>query len=107
MTRKTLLRAALVAVFAVAGCAKEAADDAAADDVASQVPGSLVIDFKDGTTKAEYDAWEKDWGVDVEFNSVEGQDDGVAMAVGVGDESALIEKIKQNPNVESVEPLYT
>ena len=78
MTRKTLLSAALVAVFAASGCTKEAAEDAAAvDDTASQVPGSLVIDFKDGTTKAEYDAWEKDWNVDVEFNSVEGEEDGV------------------------------
>ncbi|MFL5321345.1 MAG: S8 family serine peptidase [Myxococcaceae bacterium] len=111
MTRKTLFAAALVAVFAAVGCAKEANDDAASNtdavDLADEVPGSLVIDFKDGTTKADYDAWEKDWGVDVEFNSVEGQDDGVAMAVGVSNEAELIKKIKANPNVESVEPLYT
>jgi len=64
-----------------------------------------VVDFKDGTTKSQFDAWEKDWGVDLEFNSFEGVEDGVTIARGVGDVDAVLAKIRQNPNVEIAEPL--
>lgn len=107
--RKSLLAAALVAVFAVAGCAKETTSESAPEpvDQSSAVPNSVVIDFKDGTTKAQFDEWEKGWGADVEFNSVEGQEDGIALAVGVSDVDGLLAKLKSDPNVEAVEPLYT
>ncbi|MCY1079077.1 S8 family serine peptidase [Archangium lansingense] len=73
--------------------------------LAEEEPGGIVVDFKDGTTEAEFDAWEADWGVDVEFNSVEGQRTGVTIARGVGDVDAALVRILQHPAVESAEPL--
>ena len=73
--------------------------------LAEEEPGGIVVDFKDGTTEAEFDAWEADWGVDVEFNSVEGKRTGVTIARGVGDVDAALARIRQHPAVESAEPL--
>ena len=39
------------------------------DDVSARVPGRIVVDFTDGTTKAEFDELEQEWGLDLEFNS--------------------------------------
>jgi len=72
---------------------------------AELVPGSILVDFKDGTTKEQFDAWEAEWGVDLEFNSVEGTDDGMTVAVGVDDVESALERIRQNPAVEYAEPL--
>ncbi|MBU8900220.1 S8 family peptidase [Corallococcus sp. M34] len=117
MMRRTVFPAALVLMAAAcASPAREpqaptasgtapAARAAAEVDPAQIVPGAIVVDFKDGTTKAQFDAWEKEWGVDLEFNSIEGADDGVTLAVGVDDVDAALEKIRQNPAVESAEPL--
>jgi serine protease len=69
------------------------------------VPGAIVVDFKDGTTKAQFDVWEADWGVDLEFNSVESLDDGLTVAVHVDDVESALERIRQHPAVESAEPL--
>ena len=71
----------------------------------SQVAGGIVVDFQDGTTKEEFDAWEREWGVDLEFNSAEGPRTGVTLAVGVDDVEAALERIRENPAVESAEPL--
>ncbi|XXF80915.1 S8 family serine peptidase [Myxococcaceae bacterium GXIMD 01537] len=115
MKRKPLASAMLLAV-AMAACSSSQSEPASSDAVvpsaeeraaslAEAVPGGLVVDFKDGTTKAQFDAWEADWGVDLEFNSVEGENDGVTLAVGVEDVASAIERIRGNPAVESVEPL--
>ena len=124
--RKTLsLCAVTLSAVALlgAGCAKEAATDEAQDftlrprwntadlpdDSAFHVPNAIVVDFKDGTTKAEFDEWEKDWGVDLELADVE---EGVDSAITVGSfdgdeasEDALLERIRHDPNVEAAEPL--
>jgi serine protease len=78
---------------------------ASSDDPEARVPGAIVVDFKDGTTKAQFDAWEKEWGVDLEFNSIEGPEDGVTIAVGVDDVEGVLAKIRANPAVEAAEPL--
>src|SRR3989442_70798 len=55
-------------VLAMAACSRGkvgAVKGASSDDPGARVPGAIVVDFKDGTTKAEFDAWEKDWGVDL------------------------------------------
>ncbi|CAM4446113.1 S8 family serine peptidase [Corallococcus exiguus] len=72
------------------------------DDVVS---GAIVVDFKDGTTKEQFDAWEQEWGVDLEFNSLEGPRTGVTLAVGVDGVEDVLQRIRQNPAVESAEPL--
>jgi serine protease len=77
------------------------------DDV---IDGEIVVDFKDGTTQAEYTEAEKDWGVDVEFNSVEGDVDGITVSRGAvpSDPSALADllaRIRKNPKVVAAEPL--
>ncbi|MFL5349866.1 MAG: S8 family peptidase [Hyalangium sp.] len=119
MMRRILANAVVaLAVVATAACsskseqtapeaAPEASESAPALDLseAEVVPGTIVVDFKDGTTKEQFDAWEKEWGVDLEFNSVEGQDDGLTVAVGVDDVESALERIRQNPAVESAEPM--
>ncbi|HYR55747.1 MAG TPA: peptidase S8, partial [Myxococcaceae bacterium] len=80
---------------------------ASSDDPGARVPGAIVVDFKDGTTKAEFDTWEKDWGIDLEFNSIEGPEDGVTIAVGVQDVEGVLAKIRAHPAVEAAEPLKT
>ncbi|HYO53734.1 S8 family serine peptidase [Archangium sp.] len=115
MKRWTLAKAVLALAMAVA-CAsppesgeKEAKGAPAVDTsrrvLAEEEPGGIVVDFKDGTTQAEFDAWESDWDVDLEFNSVEGEHTGVTIARGVGDVDAVLARIRQNPAVESAEPL--
>lgn len=88
----------------VAAAQAELAEAVAAgsEDVVS---GAIVVDFKDGTTQAEFDAWEAQWGLDLEFNSLEGPRTGVTLAVGVDDVADVLERIRQHPAVESAEPL--
>jgi len=69
------------------------------------VEGAIVVDFKDGTTKMEFDAWEADWGVDLELNSVESSDEALTLAVGIDDVEAVLTRIRQHPSVEAAEPL--
>lgn len=101
---------AVLAVFLLVGCSDPATDgaEASADARGLQtVPGALVVDFKDGTTEAEFDAWEKAWGVDVEFNSFLGEKTGITAATGVSDLEGALAKIRQHPAVEFAEPLFT
>ena len=78
------------------------------DDVTARVPGRVVVDFVDGTTKADIDAMEQDWGIDLEFNSAEeGPSDASPRASTTGDLDALLAKIRANPNVEAAEPLMS
>jgi len=69
------------------------------------VEGAIVVDFKDGTTKVEFDAWEADWGVDLELNSVESSDEALTLAVGIDDVEGVLTRIRQHPSVEAAEPL--
>ena len=114
MMRRILANAVVaLAVVATAACASKseesssAALSAQALDLteAELVPGSIVVDVKDGTTEEEFDAWEAEWGVDVEFNSAAGSDDGITVAVGVDDVESALERIRQHPAVEYAEPL--
>ncbi|MDP1822003.1 MAG: S8 family peptidase [Archangium sp.] len=78
------------------------------DDLTARVPGRLVVDFVDGTTKAEFDEMEKDWGIDLEFNSEEeGPLSAITQGAYEGDLDELLAKIKANPKVEAAEPLMT
>jgi serine protease len=115
----TLSAVALLA----AGCAKETSTEAPRDftlrprwntadlpdDAAFHVPNAIVVDFQDGTTKAEFDAWEKDWGVDLELaDEEEGVDSAITVGSFDGDEAseaALLERIRRHPRVEAAEPL--
>jgi serine protease len=114
MMRRILANAVVaLVVVATAACSSQKEAPAAAEpsaqalDVsdAELVPGSILVDFKDGTTKEQFDAWEAEWGVNLEFNSVEGTDDGMTVAVGVDDVESALERIRQNPAVEYAEPL--
>ncbi len=111
MMRRTLANAVVaLAVVATAACSSQREESnprASALDLseAELVPGGIVVDFKDGTTEAQFDTWETDWGVDLEFNSVESADDGLTVAVGVADVEEALARIRQHPEVESAEPL--
>jgi len=78
------------------------------DDAKFHVPDMIVVDFRDGTTKAEFDAIEKGWGIDLELNDLE---EGVDSAITTGlvppgvDEDTLLATIRLNPDVEAAEPL--
>lgn len=111
---------AVAVLVAVSGCqrAGEAPDVAVADrpaiDVSTQpddqafhVPELVVVDFEDGTSKAEFDALEKDWGLDLELAD---EEEGVDSAITVGswqggDVEGLLARIRQNGKVEVAEPL--
>jgi serine protease len=96
MKRWTLANAVLALAVATTAAAAPARDE---------VTRGIVVDFKDGTTQAEIDAWEGQWGVDLTFNSMEGEHSGVAIAPLEGDPEAVLERIRQNPAVQSAEPL--
>jgi len=112
--------AALGAVVAVGAWSRgsEATDASQArsafEPVAEVGPGEvddtvLVVDLKDGTTKATYDQLEQGWGVDVEFNSLAGAQTGITTTRGPIDPAgreALLERLRKDPNVEAAEPLY-
>jgi len=68
---------------------------------------TLVVDFVDGTTKAEFDAWEEAWGLDLEFNSESGLVTGITLARRVAAPEAILEAIRAHPAVESAELLQT
>jgi serine protease len=78
------------------------------DDPDAADRGLVVVDFKDGTTKAEFDALEGQWGVDLELND---EEEGVDSAITLGavadgvDVDTLLKAIRQNPLVEVAEPL--
>jgi len=113
MPMKRLTLAVLALAVTAAACASRSdsserevsAEDLSRRELAQVAAGGIVVDFKDGTTKAEYDAWEAEWGVDLEFNSTEGERSGVTIAQGVGDVDAVLARIRQNPAVQSAEPL--
>lgn len=111
------LSLALAAVtLSLGGCARQGAEPSRPsyvtadlpDDEAARLPGRIVVDFVDGTTKAEFDEMEKDWGVDLEFNSAEeGPLSGITLGSIEGDIESLLKRIESNPKVESAEPLMT
>jgi serine protease len=110
----------LCVVSALSGCARK--DPAAAeedfalrprwrtadlpDDTSFHVPNAIVVDFQDGTTKAQFDAWEQDWGVDLELaDEEEGVDSAITVGRVEGDLAALLARVRQRPEVEAAEPL--
>ncbi len=98
---------AALGLGALAGCSKRGASESVEG---KRVPGALVVDFKDGTTKAQFDVWERDWGIDLELNSIEGERSGITLAQNVEADGASLEallaRIRQHPEVEAAEPLY-
>lgn len=92
----------LLLLLTLAGCSRATS---ANRDV---VPGQIVVDFVDGTSKAEFDALEKDWGIDLELNSQEeGPSSAITLGAYTGDLEALLAAIRRNPKVEAAEPLMT
>ncbi|MBZ4416355.1 S8 family serine peptidase [Myxococcus sp. RHSTA-1-4] len=111
MVRRTLGGAVLAVTLATA-CTPPSREqealppaEALALDPMDVVENAIVVDFKDGTTKADFDAWEADWGVDLELNSVESADEALTLAVGVDDVEGVLARIRQHPEVEAAEPL--
>lgn len=72
------------------------------------VADGIVVQFRDGATKATIDADEKAWGVDLELNSIEGAADEIAISHGdlpAGDVEDLLRKIRVSKDVLTAEPL--
>jgi serine protease len=79
----------------------------AGEATVGRVPGRVVVDFRDGTSSATLAERAASWGVALRFNSLEGPEDGVALADGVEDVEKLLAAIRQSPDVEFAEPLFT
>jgi serine protease len=79
------------------------------DDVTAHEADEIVVDFKDGLSKEQIDAYEKDWGVDLEYvDGEEGPQSGITHAhVDADREDELLEQIRENPDVEVAEPEMT
>jgi serine protease len=79
------------------------------DDPAARVEGVIVVDFEDGTTKAQFDEYEKAWGVDLELaDEEEGKDSAITYGGFSGtaaEEAALLDRIRSSPHVEAAEPM--
>ncbi|MBX7117087.1 MAG: S8 family peptidase [Myxococcaceae bacterium] len=78
-----------------------------ADDERFHVGRRIVVDFVDGTTKAQFDEYEKDWGIDLELAD---QEEGVDSAITVSqqdveDVDGLLAQIRGRADVEVAEPL--
>ncbi len=115
------MRNALVAaVFALAACSTEKNEpdvqlhDTTSpvyssldsfDDVSAHDPDDIVVDFRDGVTKEQIDAYEKEWGIDLEYaDAEEGPDSAITVAhVDADREEELLDLIRQNPDVEAAE----
>ena len=111
----------LGALAALSGCEKSPARAASAasplavhsksvpsfDEPSARVPNAIVVDFVDGTTHEQVEAVDAKYGVDLEFNSVEGLEDGITLATEVEDVDATLEALRHDPEVEFAEPLMT
>jgi serine protease len=109
----------LAAVFAVAACSSEREaevvlhDEASPhassldsfDDVSAHDPDDIVVDFRDGLSKEQIDAYEKEWGIDLEYSNLEvGPESGITVAhVDAERQQEVLELIRQNPDVEAAE----
>jgi serine protease len=106
------LRAVTVVLLGVAmlACSSGTRHDKhtrAGDSREGRVPGRVVVDFRDGTSAAVVAERASAWGVSLRFNSVVGPEDGVTLADDVEDVDALLQAIRQSPDVEAAEPLLT
>lgn len=118
-TPRLAIAVGAVTLIMLAGCDRKAEAEAAVsldrpaidvsaqvDDVAFHLPEVVVVDFEDGTTKEQFDALEKDWGLDLELaDEEEGVDSAITVGTYQGDVAALLGTIRQNAKVESAEPL--
>jgi serine protease len=106
---RLLSSAAFAAVLLLGACGSDKGSSAPASgtDSADVVSDMVVVDFKDGTTKQQYDSIEKAWGIDVEFNSIEGERSGITLGrVDPAQREALLARIRKDPGVEAAEPLF-
>lgn len=71
--------------------------------VAQPSPGVLLIDFVDGTSAAEIEAFEQKYGVDVDYVSPVSEDEALTSAK-VANPAALVERLRGDPLVEAAEP---
>lgn len=105
--RMTVLRMTVMLV-GLAACreAPRHAGATGARGAVEVVPGELVVDWKDGTTKAQFDAEEKQFGIDVELNSVASAPAALTLAKGVAVTAELLARLRADPLVEHAEPVY-
>ena len=118
-TPRLAIAVGAVTLMMLAGCDRKAEAEATvsldrpaidvsaqADDVAYHLPEVVVVDFEDGTTKEQFDALEKDWGIDLELaDEEEGVDSAITVGTYQGDVATLLGTIRQNAKVENAEPL--
>lgn len=91
-------RSLLIATVLAGGAAQ-----ALGADAAPAVPGLVVVDWVDGTTKAQFDAIEQDFGIDLEFNSVASHEAAVTIA-RAAPTPELLARLRAHPLVEAAEP---
>jgi len=72
-----------------------------------RIPGRVVVDFRDGTSAEVLAQRAAEWGIALRFNSLVGPEDGVAVADDVANVDALLARMRESPEVEAAEPLFT
>src|SRR5262245_13726703 len=112
-------RILFAAVIALAGCNTDESSEAelqpthapgytssdSYDDLSAHDPDDIVVDFRDGLSKEQIDAYEQAWGIDLEYaDAEEGPQSGITVAhVDPERAATLLEEIRNNPDVEVAE----
>lgn len=100
------MRTSLALCLVFLACAEEPAVSPRSASTGVAVPGLLAVDWKDGTTKAEFDAVEGSFGIDVELNSVASAEAALTLAKGVDVTESLLARLRAHPLVEAAEPVF-
>lgn len=96
------MRGSLLIATVLAGCAASSSQ-ALSPVTGRSVPGLVVVDWVDGTTKAQFDAIERDFGLDLEFNSVASEEAALTIAQAQPTPE-LLARLRAHPLVEAAEP---
>ncbi len=98
-----LALACLAAIWVLRPAVSRLVGGAGTAPVATHAPGVLIIDLADGASTADIEAFEKRYGVDVDYVSPVSEDEALVRAK-VADPAALIERLRGDPMVEAAEP---
>ncbi|MCD4782769.1 MAG: S8 family peptidase [Candidatus Eremiobacteraeota bacterium] len=70
-------------------------------------PEEIIVDFKDNTTMSHIEKLERDFSIDLKFNSIFSRDERIMTAlVGEYRMSGILKKLKRDNSVEYAEPNY-
>src|SRR5687767_12001478 len=69
-------------------------------------PAQIVVDARDNLSADELSALNRDYGLDLQYNSIHAQDDKLLIAdVATGQATTLLDRLRKDKRVEVAEPL--